>query len=69
MSSLGKESYSESRLDKSVFSIVSINNLENDARYWWSRSSQERLIHLEELRRINYGHKTSERLQRILEIA
>lgn len=37
--------------------------------YWLSRSPQERLQHVEFLRRINYGHRATERLQRIFAVA
>jgi hypothetical protein len=37
--------------------------------YWLSRTPSERLQHIEVLRRINYGHHATARLQRVLEVA
>ncbi|NDD29943.1 MAG: hypothetical protein EB084_16935 [Proteobacteria bacterium] len=43
---------------------------QRNREYWWSRSPEERLQHIEELRRINYGNAiTDSRLQRVLEVA
>ena len=36
--------------------------------YWRSRTPQERLRYVETLRRMNYGHRASTRLQRVLKI-
>lgn len=55
-------------LDKTAFSVSSSFDTSDDDRYWWSRTPHERLQHLECLRRINYGHHATERLQRFLEI-
>jgi hypothetical protein len=41
-----------------------------DKAFWWSQTPQARLRHLEELRRLNYGHaRTTARLQRAIEFA
>jgi hypothetical protein len=43
---------------------------ERDRQYWWSRTPEERLSHMEVLRRLNYGEAASTgRLQRFLEVA
>ena len=57
------------RLDKSSFSVLSLSDQSNDRDYWLSRTPIERMRHIELLRRINYGHGATARLQRIFEIA
>ena len=57
------------KLDRTAFSITTFEDAEREDReYWFSRSPRERLIHMELLRRINYGNRASARLQRVLEI-
>lgn len=41
----------------------------DDRDYWFSKSPQKRLEHIEMLRTLNYGHLASSRLQRLFEIA
>ncbi len=57
-------------MDKSVFSVVSLEEADNDeVEYWLSKTPYERLDALETLRQIFYGYNpTTTRLQRILEI-
>lgn len=55
-------------IDKSVFSVKRTFDETEDKRYWLSKSPQERLRHIEYLRQINYGHRATARLQRVLEI-
>lgn len=57
------------RMDKSFFSVESLSDQSDDKNYWLSRTPIERVQHIELLRRINYGHGATARLQRILEIA
>ena len=60
----------EPRMDRSAFSVYS-SFAEADAAdkaYWLSRTPEERVSYIEYLRRINYGARASERLQRVLEI-
>lgn len=59
------------KMDKSTFKVYSsFEEAEADERaYWHSRTPEERLRHVEFLRRLNYGHRATERLQRVLEIA
>jgi hypothetical protein len=59
------------RLDKTVFSIVSLEEADNDeVEFWLSKTPYERLDALETLRQIFYGYDpTTTRLQRIFEIA
>ena len=65
-----KPDTSEPRIDRSAFSVFS-SFAEADATdkaYWRSRTPEERVRHIEFLRRVNYGDRASERLQRVLEI-
>lgn len=56
------------KLDKTVFSVTSRFDDDDEKAYWRSRTPHERLLHMEVLRRINYGDKATERLQKVLEI-
>lgn len=62
------EDLKNTRLDKNVLSISSLSDQSDDKKYWLSRTPIERIEHIELLRRINYGHAASARLQRVLEI-
>ena len=55
------------RIDKAFFSVASLSDQPDDRDYWLGRDPVERLRHIEVLRRINYGHAATERLQRVLE--
>ena len=59
------------KMEKSAFKVYSsFAEAEADERaYWHSCTPEERLRHVEFLRRLNYGHRTTERLQRVLEVA
>lgn len=58
------------RLDKTVFSVVSLEEADSDEKeYWLSKTPSERLQYMELLRRINYGTNAVARLQRVFEIA
>ena len=61
----------EPRVDRTAFSVFSSFEEADaeDAAYWLSRTPEERLAHLEILRRINYGDAATGRLQRVLDIA
>jgi hypothetical protein len=56
------------KLDKKVFSVVSLSDELTDKAFWLSKEPIERLRHIEVLRRINYGPRAAARLQRVLEI-
>ena len=56
-------------LNRTVFSVVSLDDPSDESTYWWAQTPQERLRHIERLRQINYGYRAAERLQRILEFA
>jgi hypothetical protein len=64
---MGKE-FIDLEMDKKKFSVVSLSNPSDDKAYWFSVSPMDRIRHIEVLRRINYGHRASARLQRVLEI-
>jgi hypothetical protein len=57
------------RLDRTALSISPLFDNSDEARYWSARSGAERLRHVETLRRINYGARATEGLQRVLELA
>lgn len=55
-------------VDRDAFSVVSLDTESDEIQFWLTRTPYERLFYLERLRRINYGHRATERLQRILEV-
>ena len=46
---------------------MSLSDQSDDKDYWFAMDPIERMRHIEVLRRINYGHGATSRLQRILE--
>ena len=57
------------RLDRSAYSIGSMNDDREEVEYWRARSPEERMQALELMRQIIYGYDpATTRLQRILEI-
>jgi hypothetical protein len=58
----------EIRLDKTKISVSDSFDNSEEKEYWLSRTPQERLLHIERLRRINYGDKATQRLQRVFEV-
>lgn len=58
------------RVDRSAFQVAKLGDKLSDREYWLSKTTQERLEALELLRQIAYGYDpTTERLQRVLEVA
>ena len=60
------------KVDKGMLSVSSSFEEadEADKAYWHSKTPQERMAALELMRQINYGYDpTTERLQRVLEVA
>ena len=55
------------KLEKRSFSVMSLSDQSDDKYYWFSRTPIERFQQIEILRRINYGHRATSRLQRVLE--
>lgn len=60
------EDISELRLDKTKIFVSDSFDNSDEKEYRLSRTPQERLAYMERLRRINYGARAGERLQRIL---
>jgi hypothetical protein len=58
-----------SALDKEVLTIAHDFDDSDVMAYWHSRTPHERLRHIETLRRMNYGDRATEGLQRVLEVA
>ncbi len=64
------ENVLELRLDKTKISFSDSFDNTEEKEYWLSRTPEERLLHVERLRRIAYGYdEDSQGLQRVLEIA
>jgi hypothetical protein len=57
------------KIDKTALSLAPCFDTSDEKDYWLSRTPLERLQHIEILRRINYGHHATARLQRVLEVA
>lgn len=57
------------RLDRTALSVAPLFDNSDEARYWRARTAAERLRHVETLRRINYGSRATEGLQRIVVFA
>lgn len=55
------------RFDKTTLSLAPLCDKSDLKAYWLSRSPQERIHYIETLRRMNYGHRATARLQRVLE--
>jgi hypothetical protein len=55
------------KIDKKFFSVVSLSDRSDDKDFWFDMDPIERMRHIEVLRRINYGHSATSRLQRVLE--
>jgi hypothetical protein len=57
------------RVDRAAWSVVAMDAGDSDLAYWLSRTPQERLAALEQVRQTVYGYAfTPTRLQRVLEI-
>ncbi len=57
------------QVDRSIVSISSVFKDAESRDYWLTQDPQKRVRHIEELRRVNYGNRATERLQRFFEIA
>lgn len=55
-------------LDKRSFRVTDINDDSVEIDFYRSASFKERLQHIERLRRLNYGIRATDRLQRIIRI-
>ncbi len=56
------------RLDRSAFSVVSLDEQDDNGAYWQTKTPEERMRALEYLRRMAYGDTATARLQRVLSI-
>ena len=57
------------KVDRTAFSVAPLGDDADEKAYWLSQPPLERLRHVEILRCINYGHRATARLQRVLEVA
>lgn len=57
------------RLDRSAFSIVSLDQQDDDGAYWRDKTPEQRMRAMEYLRRTAYGNPAAARLQRVLSVA
>lgn len=64
-----QKEFEDIKLNKSSFSVSSLSDQTNDKDFWLKTGPNERLRHIELLRKINYGHRASARLQRFFEVA
>lgn len=56
-------------LDKTAFSVVSLDDRPDDKAYWLSKTPQERLAAQEYMRQVAYGYDpATERVQGVLEV-
>ena len=58
------------RLDKQTVNVTSLDDIEEEKKYWFSKSPLERIEAIEINRRMIYGQdRVTSRLQRFFEIA
>jgi len=56
------------KVDRKVFSVVSMSEIEKDLDYWLSKTPEERIKAVEILRQLIFGYDpATERLQRAFE--
>jgi hypothetical protein len=56
------------KVDRHAFSVASLNDPTDEKAYWLSRTPQECLQQVKILRCINYGHRATARIERVLEV-
>lgn len=56
------------RLDKTAIVVETLDTMTDDSAFWAKQTPEARLAALELMRRINYGHAATGRLQRVLEV-
>jgi hypothetical protein len=66
---MSDELLSKLKVDRSALTVSTLQDASDEKAYWLERTPHERMAQIEILRRINYGHRATARLQRILEIA
>ena len=58
------------QFDRSSFSVISLQENDNETDYWLSKTPEERILAIEFLRQLMYGYDpATERLQRVFETA
>lgn len=58
------------QIDREAFSVTSLSEQSDNRSYWQSRSPEERLAAIEQLRQLNYDYDpAADRLQSVLEVA
>jgi hypothetical protein len=58
------------RMDKTAFSVVPLEQADDDLAYWLTKMPEERLCGVEQNRQILYGYDpATARLQRVLTVA
>ena len=55
-------------VDRTILTVTTLDTESDEKAYWLAQTPQQRLQHVERLRRINYGHLATARLQRVLEV-
>jgi hypothetical protein len=64
------ETSTDFKLDKTAFSVVSLDEADDEAAYWLAKSPHKRLEALELTRQTLYGYTpATARLQRFFEVA
>lgn len=58
----------ELKLNRSAFRVTKVGDDSDEVKYWNETSVKERLQHMERLRRMNYGVRATERLQRVIRV-
>ena len=62
--------YNIPRLNKKIVKVTSLDDIEEEKRYWMSKSPLERIEAIEINRRMIYGQdRVTSRLQRFFEVA
>ena len=56
------------KIDRSNLVVSDLTEISDEKEYWLERTPLERLRQIEILRRINYGHRATGRMKRVLEI-
>jgi hypothetical protein len=57
------------RVDRSLLTVMPLSGDHDDAEYWSAKTPQERLEALELMRRLQYGERATQGLQRVLTVA
>ena len=57
------------RMDKTAFRVTTLEEEGNDLAYWLTKTPEERLAALEQLRQLHHGyHQADARLQRVCQV-